>query len=153
MANHGYTQIVTALELDEHQPEVAEHSVLMAARFRANISLIHVVPPIPVATVAPAPEAIPPVEQISELEAENIETATARLRRFAVAHDLAAAALNIRVGPVADEILRFSREIGADLIIVGSHGRRGIGRLLGSNASAIVHQAACDVLTVRLDGE
>jgi len=41
-------------------------------------------------------------------------------------------------------------EIKADLIVVGSHGRHGLGLLLGSTASSVVHHAACDVLAVRL---
>ncbi|WP_292363901.1 universal stress protein, partial [Methylophaga sp. UBA1464] len=37
-----------------------------------------------------------------------------------------------------------------DLIVVGSHGRKGIKMLLGSTANAILHHARCDVLAVRL---
>ena len=39
----------------------------------------------------------------------------------------------------------------SDLIVVGTHGHRGIARLLGSTASAVSHNARCDVLTVRID--
>lgn len=50
---------------------------------------------------------------------------------------------------VADEAARW----GADLIVVGTHGRRGVGRvLLGSGAEQIVRLATVPVLTVRGDG-
>lgn len=38
----------------------------------------------------------------------------------------------------------------ADLIIVGSHGRHGLELLLGSTASAVLHNACCDVLAIRI---
>ena len=53
-------------------------------------------------------------------------------------------------GQGAEQILRQADEIGADLIVMGTHGRRGVGRLLlGSVAARVVAQAVCPVLTVR----
>ena len=49
----------------------------------------------------------------------------------------------------AVEIAHAAERHGADLIVVGSHGRHGIGRLLGSTAHGVLHRAPCDVLTVR----
>lgn len=50
----------------------------------------------------------------------------------------------------ADEILQLAREIGADLIIVGSHGLTGIERLLiGSTSEKIVREAGCTVEIAR----
>ncbi len=39
----------------------------------------------------------------------------------------------------------------ADLIVTGSHGRKGIARLLDSTANSIMHSARCDVLVVKID--
>lgn len=47
-------------------------------------------------------------------------------------------------------ILGAAREHGADLIVVGSHGRHGLALLLGSTANAVLHGAPCDVLAVRI---
>jgi nucleotide-binding universal stress UspA family protein len=53
-------------------------------------------------------------------------------------------------GDPAAEILRQAREIDADLIVMGTHGRTGLARLLmGSVAEQVVRQAPCPVLTVR----
>ena len=50
-----------------------------------------------------------------------------------------------------DEILRFAAENKIDLIVMGTHGRKGIDRVLfGSTASRVVKNAACPVLTVRV---
>jgi nucleotide-binding universal stress UspA family protein len=53
-------------------------------------------------------------------------------------------------GDAADEILRVARECRCDLIVLGTHGRTGLGRLLmGSVAEKVVRKAACAVLTVK----
>ena len=56
----------------------------------------------------------------------------------------------IVVGEPAHEIVRLAAENGADLIVIGSHGRTGVTRLLmGSVAEAVVRRAKCSVLTVK----
>jgi nucleotide-binding universal stress UspA family protein len=53
-------------------------------------------------------------------------------------------------GDPVPEILRVARETPCDLIVMGTHGRRGLGRLLmGSVAEQIVRQAPCPVVTVK----
>jgi nucleotide-binding universal stress UspA family protein len=50
----------------------------------------------------------------------------------------------------ADEIVRYAREQNIDLIVLGTHGRRGVAHLLaGSVAEHVVRAAPCPVLTVR----
>jgi nucleotide-binding universal stress UspA family protein len=56
------------------------------------------------------------------------------------------------VGRPFAEIVRFGKEQQIDLIVIGSHGRRGISHLLlGSVAERVVRLAGCPVLTVRPD--
>ena len=53
-------------------------------------------------------------------------------------------------GEPAAEIIRLARELGANLIAMGTHGRSGLGRiLLGSVAEAVLRRAPCPVLTLR----
>ena len=52
--------------------------------------------------------------------------------------------------PVATMIVRYAKRVGADLIVLGTHGRRGISRLLmGSDAEAVLREATVPVLLVR----
>jgi nucleotide-binding universal stress UspA family protein len=55
----------------------------------------------------------------------------------------------IEIGDAAKEILRAARDLSADLIVMGTHGRTGIARLLGSVAEKVVRRAQCPVLTIR----
>jgi nucleotide-binding universal stress UspA family protein len=53
-------------------------------------------------------------------------------------------------GPAAAPIVREARKVGADLIVLGTHGRRGVRRLvLGSDAEQVVRMASMPVLLVR----
>ena len=55
----------------------------------------------------------------------------------------------LRSGDARDMILQAAESVHADLIVIGTHGRRGVSRaLLGSVAEAIVRTAHCPVLTV-----
>ena len=59
--------------------------------------------------------------------------------------------VRIKAGDPRDMINQTAQELGADLIVMGTHGRRGISRaLLGSVAESVVRTAPCAVLTVRL---
>jgi nucleotide-binding universal stress UspA family protein len=52
-------------------------------------------------------------------------------------------------GAPAPEIIRAASRDKADLVVVGSRGRRGVGRILGSVSHAVMHRAPCSVLIVR----
>jgi universal stress protein A len=57
---------------------------------------------------------------------------------------------HVLVGPAAKEIARVARSVAADLVVVGTHGRAGVGRLLlGSVAEQLLAEARCPVLVVR----
>ena len=56
----------------------------------------------------------------------------------------------LRTGDARDVILATARELGVDMIVMGTHGRRGVSRaLLGSVTETVVRASPCPVLTVR----
>jgi len=56
----------------------------------------------------------------------------------------------VEIGDAATTICDVAAELGVDVIVVGSHGRRGISRLfLGSTSEHVVRNAPCPVLVVR----
>jgi len=55
----------------------------------------------------------------------------------------------LRVGDPRDVVLAVAGELAIDLIVIGTHGRRGLARaLLGSLAETVVRAASCPVLTL-----
>jgi nucleotide-binding universal stress UspA family protein len=57
---------------------------------------------------------------------------------------------HLEAGDPATEILRVAREVPCDLIVLGTHGRTGLTRLvLGSVAEEVLRKAPCSVLTVK----
>ena len=58
--------------------------------------------------------------------------------------------VHARIGHPAEEILELARQVGADLVFIGSHGLTGLERaLLGSVSERVVREAKCPVMVVR----
>ena len=84
-------------------------------------------------------------------EEDALREAAGWLEALATRHNLTAEKRTV-IGSPAHEIRTHAKEANADLIIVGSHGRHGLGRLLGSTANGILHGVSCDVLVIRVKG-
>lgn len=70
------------------------------------------------------------------------------------AHRVLGVRYSVRVGPPAEVIVAVSKELGAQLIVMPSHGRRGIRRvLLGSVTEGVLRMADIPVLVLRADEE
>jgi nucleotide-binding universal stress UspA family protein len=127
----------------------AERALAWAAEFQRStgappLHLLHAITSRPVATSDVFLQGLlPNAEEIAELE----RTMTEKARGFEVA---AAASVWIRASNVGDIILDAAKHFGAELIVMGSHGRTGVRRLvLGSVAEHVLRHATCPVVTVR----
>ncbi len=90
-----------------------------------------------------------------EAQRELVEAAKTlvneRVKRLTAAFGRESVLAEVREGYVTDTILEAAKEWPADLIVVGSHGRTGITRLLlGSVSEAVVSQAPCSVEIVKM---
>ncbi|WJW76340.1 universal stress protein [Thiohalobacter sp. IOR34] len=139
----NYSKILAAVDFSEQSARIIDRARQLARQNDARLTVLHVVdylPPVDVDAI------LPPIEDVqSQLE----EAASARLHDLlrALPHD----GLVERVvsGLPRQEILRLAEKEGIELIVLGSHGRRGLGRLLGSTTDGVLHRASCDVLVVR----
>ncbi len=135
----GYEHILVSLDLTDGSEYIAKSASKIVSAFNAKLSLAHVVVPVPVYS---NPE-------LDRLEAERIESAKEELVRVAKDLDVPESQQHIRVGSAKKEILQMAEDYDVDLIIVGSHSRHGLSKILGSTANAIINGAHCDVLTIR----
>jgi len=117
----------------------------LAAVHRAELTLVHVFPDLP-----PSPDvAVPTVIQVWEEQQRWVNEELARRVADATARGVDSRAI-LKHGPAADGLVEAVTEAHADVLVVGTHGRTGLERvLLGSVAEAVVRKAPCAVLTVK----
>jgi len=84
------------------------------------------------------------------MEDEAIATARRRVAELCASSGIPESQQIVVMGRAADRIHETASNEGADLIILGSHGREGLRALLGSTATAALHSAPVDVMTVRI---
>ena len=143
-----YTSILVALDFSPTVEKVVARAKDMAEQLQAKLTLVHVF------------EYIPPIEPVGDMmlgidwginEQELIDLAKERFAQLAKEQGVADFGRHVIVGNARTGIAHYAEEQECDLIIIGSHGRSGLGRLLGSTANAVLHHAHCDVLAVRAD--
>ena len=118
-----------------HAFEVARS---LAQDYKARLVLLHVhEPPTPMGELVPTEP--PNIREYLLRELRNLETPPDVTVDY-----------QLEIGPVAEGILCAAAETKSDLIVIGTHGRGGLGRvLLGSVAEAVLRKAPCMVLTVK----
>ena len=84
------------------------------------------------------------------IEERAVERATEWLADLGERYGIDSGAVHVIVGTPSAEISQLAAKIGADLIVMGTHGRHGLGLMLGSTANAVLHGAPCDVLAVKV---
>jgi nucleotide-binding universal stress UspA family protein len=121
----------------------------LARTFHASIICVHVIEPI-VPTVGYSGMSEPlPIADISEQLEDSAERELPKLAECEECAGLDVEELIVH-GEAASEIVQVAKERNVDLIVVSSHGRTGLGRILfGSTAEAVVRHAPCPVLVVK----
>lgn len=137
-----YKHILFATDLSEDTDFIIAKVRGMRGYTGARLSLVHVVEPLPGYSYA--------YLGIEDIEGQLIEEAKTALHKLGTQLSVDGKDQWVEVGPTKSKILAVAEDVGADLIICGSHGRHGLSLLLGSTANAVLHGAKCDVLTVRL---
>jgi len=85
------------------------------------------------------------------LERDALEAAAGRLAEICEPFGIPSDHQIVRLGRPAEVLHALAQELGVDVIIIGAHERRGLRRLLGSTANAVLHGSPVNVLTLRLD--
>ncbi|MFA5531331.1 MAG: universal stress protein [Thiohalomonadaceae bacterium] len=141
----GYSRILIAVDLGEVSDEVCGRGADLARRYGAQANLVHVVEPVLVDPVYDMMPAVP-----FELELQHLESVRRQVGELGSRFAIHGNRCFVETGATRAEIIRVAEELAVQLIVVGSHSRRGAARLLGSTASSVLHAAPCDVLAVRI---
>lgn len=141
-----YRKICCPVDFSEPSRLALREASDLARSLGAELALVHVIHP---ATAPVAEPVLAPPARHGEEEPDAPQLLAAWERE---AEALAGRAVQTRLaaGRPGPEILRYAREGRFDLLVVGSHGRSAIERLvLGSVAEELVRAAPCPVLVVR----
>jgi len=126
-----------------------EEAVALARALGSKLVLMHVIDTFPVAV-----EMVPTTtwQEISDGLRKQGEALLGKAKETAGNHGVAVEArlVEARTERVADTIVQEAREAGCDLVVMGTHGRRGFNRvLMGSDAEIVVRHCPLPVLLVR----
>lgn len=158
-------KIVVPIDYSVYSAPALQWGMSLAQKYGAQLLVLHVIPkaieevyPEGASSISPmasyydgmAPGSRPFI--IQPIIVDLQEQALNQLERFASEHrsEPIPVQVKVAVGKPAAEILRVVRREGADLVVMGTHGRTGLRHLLlGSVAEAITRHAPCPVFTLR----
>ncbi len=140
-----WKKICCAVDFSEPSWIAMEQAAELAGQLHAELTLVHVLPP-------PAPAAtdvlVPPA--VLEAEARRADETLEVWRSDAEARAALPVRARVLLGDPALELARFAADEGCDLLVLGTHGRTGLSRLvLGSVAERVLRRAPLPVLVVR----
>lgn len=135
--------VLCAVDLSDGSGHLLDYGSGIAATYGARLYVAHVVPNLDY-TLAPRPSAY-------EEQMEILENAKVELSYLTYCHGARPTQSHLLVeeGRPADVVLEMVQKYGIDLLVMGTHGRRGWHRFaLGSVAEEVFRQSTCPVLTV-----
>ena len=141
-----YKHVLAAVDLSSESAQVLEKARATADRYGAKLSLITVVKPF--THVYGGLDLVPMPE--GSFEEKALKRATRQLEDNGKIYGVDLVDVHVKAGNPAHVIKDSANELEADLIVVGTHGRHGLGLLLGSTANGVLHGVDCDVLAIRV---
>ena len=127
-----FEHILVPTDFSEISQRALEYAKVIAKLGNSELLLVHVNPPIDLIT--PPEAAWVDLSEVQSLQEEQLEQSGAALR----SEGFRAQAISV-TGPLYDELLSTVKQYKADLIVLGTHGKKGLERLLlGSDAEAVL---------------
>jgi nucleotide-binding universal stress UspA family protein len=142
-----FQRILVATDFSPASVPALEQSVKMAKRHGALLLIAHAYQEPGLVELSHAPARV--YKEWDQALREGVESKLRPLVEYARKEGVEAQAL-LLTGFADEAIIEAAKQQGADLIVMGTHGRRGAARLfLGSVASRVISTAPCPVMTVR----
>lgn len=143
---NAITKVLVPVDFSENASKILKDAVSIAAKFGAALHVIYVVQ-----SFDDYSGFFVPHMPIAKFEEEMLQGAEKKMEQF-LEENLPAGTprtAKVLVGDVSEVIIDFAADEGMGLIIMGTHGYKGLERILfGSVAEKIVKNAPCPVLTI-----
>jgi nucleotide-binding universal stress UspA family protein len=139
-------RILCPIDYSEFSRHALDHALAIAQWYSASVTAVFVLPQVASLIPAGAPGLYPPIV----FAAADLQQFKAHLDAFVADSGSPVPVETLVVeGSVVGEITRLARELPADLLVMGTHGRSGFDRVvLGSVTEKMLRKALCPVLTV-----
>ena len=141
-------KVLFPTDFSEGSDNALPYAADMAKHYGAKLYLLHVIQDIAEATGWYVPHV-----SLGELYRDIEKNAAKEMDRYGLEEFRGIKDIEriVVTGTPYEEILKFARENKADIIVIGTHGRKGLDRVIfGSTAEKVVRDAPCPVLSVRL---
>jgi len=156
-----YEHLLVALDGSSPAERVLEHAQALAKAFSSQVTLLRATISVEMVIaqtgageadagqIAPAVDPEPILEADEETATSYLEGVAARLRQAGLT-----VGVDVTEGPAPSVIVERAKALGTDLILMTTHGRGGLGRMVfGSTADSVLRHAPCPVLLVRVHEE
>jgi nucleotide-binding universal stress UspA family protein len=148
-----YTHILVATDGSDLAGRALDHAIAVASALKSEITVVTVTEPSTVMGAgysAVAGTIIDPIPELIEAQAASAKDILAKAEAKVKAAGVPVKTFYVNDSFPAEGIIQTAEKVGADLIVMGSHGRRGLGRLLlGSQTSNVLAQTSVPVLVTR----
>ena len=142
-----YEHILYATDFSEASLETEKKVAQLTTSFNAKLSIIHVVNYGSTVWLGSGGYFV-----LAELNEDNLNDSKKALAACTERMSVGLANTHSVQGSPKQEIANYAEEIGADLIILGSHGHYRASDFLGTTASGVLQTAKCDVIVVQTTG-
>lgn len=145
------SRVLVPIDFSPSARAALEYATFLAGKLGAELEVLHVWEP--PGYVGPDTLALLPVPAGQPGWQQTRSEVQREVERFIASTAARPARLTVRIeaGEPSDTILRTASDGGADLVVMGTHGRTGLARLLiGSVAEAVLRRSPCPVLTIRV---
>lgn len=143
-----YSKILVAVDLSDESAVIVRKAI-QAAGDNSELYLVFVQEPMDSVYLGAVPYG-PVFVGMEEIETRLKDELRSRMQSLGRQFDIPESNQHLLSGNPAPEIRRFADENEIELVVVGTHGQKGVQLLLGSTANSVLHGVCCDVLAVRI---
>jgi len=148
---HEIQKVVTPVDFSDNSRTIAESAAYFAGKFGASMYLVFVVQNFEDYSGFFVPQmSMPTLEGELVVSAEKkMESFCGEMEEFCEKAGVSELNFKVFMGDVAEQIVDHASDLEADLIIMGTHGYKGLEKIMfGSVADKVVRSAPCPVMTI-----